>query len=101
MCMCTLPCVTHRHYRSKSKAPAGTPQNFYSESIFRDAISRGRSLEMRDQIRSRDIRNILTPLREFFVPSFLSPPLLFRFNFDSKYYRLMLHKITGGCYNVE
>lgn len=43
-------CAMHRHYCSKSKTPTGTPQNFYSESTFRDG----------DQIRSRDVRSKYT-----------------------------------------
>lgn len=32
-------CAMHRHYRLKSKATDRAPQNFYSESIFRDTRS--------------------------------------------------------------
>lgn len=45
------------------------------------------SLEMQDQIRSRDVRSKYTyfPARAFRFSSFLLRASLFRFNFDSKY----------------
>lgn len=65
------------------------------------------SLEMQDQIRSRDVRSKYTysPARALRFSSFLFPVSLFRFNFYSKYVsqtvNVTLHKITRGCYNIQ